>query len=205
MISGIRTWLAQFAGRSTGTTRGLLVVVVLVLILSVPGESARYVFQYERSGLASYEAWRLISGHLIHLGWTHTLMNLLAFVLIAWLFAPVFGLTAWVLIVFASGLMVDAGLWWLSPGIEWYVGLSGVLHGLVAAAGIKLSARRELAGYLVLAVLVIKVGWEQIDGSLPLTEFASGGSVVVDAHLYGAAGGLIAGIVYCFLERIRGG
>ena len=34
MISGIRTWLAQFAGRSTSTTRGLLVVVLLVLIIN---------------------------------------------------------------------------------------------------------------------------------------------------------------------------
>jgi len=205
MISGIRTWLAQFAGRFTATVWGVLVVVALVLVLAAGGESARLLFQYERSGLAAHEFWRLIGSHLVHLGWNHTVMNLLAFVLIAWLFGPVFSLTAWALIALASALMVDAGLWWLSPDIQWYVGLSGVLHGLVAAAGVKLSARRELAGYLVLAVFVLKVGWEQIGGSLPLSEFVSGGSVVVVAHLYGAAGGMLAGIACCFLKPIGWG
>ena len=201
MISGIGAGLAQLADKVTPPNRGLAVVAALVLILAVQGESTRLAFQYDRGGLESFEFWRLVTGHLVHLGWNHTLMNLSAFALIVWLFGPLFGLAAWALIALASGLMIDAGLWWLSPGIQWYVGLSGILHGLVAAAGIALSARRELAGYGVLAILATKIAWEQIDGSLPMTEFFSGGSVVVDAHLYGAAGGLLAGIVLWLVKR----
>jgi rhomboid family GlyGly-CTERM serine protease len=201
MISGIGTRLAQLVDKVTPPIRGLALLAVLILILAVGGESARLTFQYDRSGLASYEIWRLAGGHLVHLGWNHTLMNLSALALIIWLFGALFGLTAWLVIALASGLMVDAGLWWLSPGIQWYVGLSGVLHGLVAAAGIVLSAQRQLAGYLVLTVLVTKIAWEQADGSLPMTEFLAGGSVVVDAHLYGAVGGLLAGLTLYLLKR----
>ena len=205
MISGIATRLAQLVDRITPSARGLAVLAALVLILAFWGESGRVAFQYDRSGLESYEIWRLIGGHLVHLGWNHTLMNLSAFALIVWLFGPVFGLTGWLIIALASGLIIDAGLWWLSPDIQWYVGLSGVLHGLVAAAGIVLAVRRELAGYLVLAVLWVKIVWEQVDGSLPMTEFFSGGSVVVNAHLYGAVGGLLAGIGLFFCKReLRG-
>ena len=39
----------------------------------------------------------------------------------------------WLLVTLASAIAVSAGLYLLSPPIEWYLGFSGVLHGLLLA------------------------------------------------------------------------
>ena len=44
-----------------------------------------------------------------------------------------------------------------------------------------------------------KLAWEQFAGPLPGSESGSGGPVIVDAHLYGAVGGLLAAV----LIRVR--
>ena len=96
----------------------------------------------------------------------------------------------------AAGLVdrhyrVDLGLWFLEPQLFWYVGLSGLLHGLLVAgiAG-SLSARR--IDVLVLGIAVLgKLTYEQLVGPLPGSEESTGGTVIVAAHLYGAIGGAI--------------
>ena len=46
---------------------------------------------------------------------------------------------------------------------------------------------------VLLIVVIIKLGWEQIYGAVPGSEAAAGGAVIVNSHLYGAiAGALIA-------------
>ena len=79
----------------------------------------------------------------------------------------------------------------LEPQLEWYVGLSGVLHGALAAGAIGWWRHESKPLALALtAVLVGKLAWEQWQGALPLSGDMP---VVVDAHLYGAIGGALAG------------
>jgi rhomboid family GlyGly-CTERM serine protease len=181
--------------------QAIAVIVGIVAVLALVGESARYSLQYERHGLAAFEVWRLFGAHVVHLGWPHTFMNLAALILIMWLFGPLFSPGDWAWISLASALSIDAGLWWLSPGVGWYVGLSGLLHGLATAGGTALAIRRQPAGFVMLVVMLAKLGWEQADGALPMTEFASGGLVIVDAHMYGAVGGLLAALALSFTRR----
>ncbi|MFL6551463.1 MAG: rhombosortase, partial [Povalibacter sp.] len=85
------------------------------------------------------------------------------------------------------------------PQLQWYVGLSGVLHGALAAGAIAWwqHETRALASALTL-VLVGKLCWEQWQGALPLSGDML---VIVDAHLYGAVGGLFAGVVLWMFSR----
>jgi hypothetical protein len=92
-----------------------------------------------------------------------------------------------------SSLAVGLGLLSLSPQVAWYVGLSGTARGLVAAGCLKLAWQRHSAsGALGLAALAGKLAWEQWHGAMPGSEAIIGGTTVVNAHLYGAIGGLIA-------------
>jgi membrane associated rhomboid family serine protease len=50
---------------------------------------------------------------------------------------------------------------------------------------------REGLGWIALAVFALKLGWEQWQGPLPLTD----GPVATSSHLYGALGGLAAGLL----------
>ena len=87
------------------------------------------------------------------------------------------------------------------PSLDWYVGLSGVLHGLLVA-GLIGSIRQRRAESLVLgAVIAAKLGWEMLVGPMPGSAEAAGGAVIVEAHLYGAAGGLIGGALLAIKGR----
>jgi rhomboid family GlyGly-CTERM serine protease len=87
---------------------------------------------------------------------------------------------------------IDLGLYFLDPRIDWYVGLSGVLHGLMAAGALLLLLRGETLGALLAIGLCGKLIYEQAFGALPFTARSTGGAVIVAAHLYGAAGGFVA-------------
>ena len=106
------------------------------------------------------------------------------------------------IIAIASVSAIDVGLWFVNTQLQWYVGLSGVLHGILAA-GIVVSLRSPRIELLALGLLLVaKLGWEQAYGPLPGSEGSSGGPVVVAAHLYGAIGGALAGLL-ALVIRVR--
>ena len=77
----------------------------------------------------------------------------------------------------------------------WYVGLSGVLHGLLVAGAMQGFRTLPSESAIILALVTGKLAWEQLSGPLPGSESVSGGDVVVNAHLFGAIGGAIAGVM----------
>jgi len=68
------------------------------------------------------------------------------------------------------------------------VGASGALHGVMTAGTLAHLRRRDLDGWILAVFIVAKLSYEQIAGSMP---FAGALNTVVDAHLYGAIGGLV--------------
>jgi rhomboid family GlyGly-CTERM serine protease len=91
---------------------------------------------------------------------------------------------------------VDIGLLVLNSEINWYVGLSGILHGLFAAGAILYFRRFGVQGAIYLVLLLGKLLWEQLSGPLPGTTELTGVRVIIDAHLYGAIGGLIVTLLW---------
>lgn len=169
------------------------------LLLQFGDEGARAWLRFDRSGIAAGEWWRLATGHIVHLGPSHTLLNVAALVLLWWLVGAGLSVAGWLVVVASSVAFIDAGLWLLDPRLSWYVGLSGLLHGLFAA-GLAARYRAVPRESLVLgALLAVKIVFEQLVGPLPGSEASTGGAVVVNAHLYGTIGGLLAGVL--LLER----
>lgn len=166
----------------------LLALLVLVLSLLAGGAPVLATLRFERGAIAAGEAWRLLSGHFVHLGWRHGLADAAGLALLWALFARALPARDWGWVLSGSLLAIDAGLWWLTPGLQWYVGLSGLLHGGWAAGSAAGAARREPASVLLLLVLVLKLAWEYRHGtSLVMGELP----VVTSAHLYGAVGALL--------------
>ena len=156
---------------------------------------------WDRDALAGGELWRLVSGHFVHLGWSHLLLNVAGLALIAWIVGYAWDWKGWLAISLVSIGVIGTGFWFLNPGLEWYVGLSGLLHGLLAGGLVVGLVGRETES-IVLAVLVAaKLAWEQFAGPLPGSEGASGGAVIVDAHFYGALGGVLAALI--MWRRVR--
>ena len=166
----------------------LLAAVAMMLGLTATGPAGQQALRYERSGLAAHQWWRLLSAHLVHLGWWHALLNVLALMLLWLLFARAFSPARWLWILLLSVASIDAGLWFLRPAVQWYLGASGVLHGVLAAGACAMYRRGEELGALLLLALVVKLLYEQQGGG---SLFLHGLPLVPDAHLFGALGGLI--------------
>jgi rhomboid family GlyGly-CTERM serine protease len=174
-----------------------------VVLLSLSGESTTLALRYQRDSVLDGQYWRLLTAHLVHGSIRHVLLNLAGLGLIAALFARDFRPVHWIVIWLLSTLAIDIGFVWFEPQLEWYVGLSGVLHGMLAAGAVTWwrTEPKPLALALSL-VLVGKLAWEQTRGALPLSGDLP---VVVNAHLYGAIGGLIAAMALWGFSRFRSG
>ena len=168
-------------------------VGLTALLLQAAGPTAASFLRYQREAILHGEIWRLVTGQLLHLGWPHLVLNLVALALVTALFGRLFRPRDWAWIYAGSFLGTAFGLLLLQPELQWYVGLSGGLHGLFAAGVVVSIRRRESGAALLLAVLVFKLGWEQLAGPLPGSTEWSGGTVITAAHLYGAIGGALAG------------
>lgn len=179
------------------------VLFAMSVALAFGSDELRVLGRFERAGLEGGEWWRLASGHLVHLGIGHLVMNMAALGLAAALLHGVLTTADWIHAVWLSALAIDAGLYWLSPEVVWYVGLSGVLHGVLAAGALQLAAGRSWIGAALLVGLAAKLVWEQRFGATPMSASLSGGPVVVDAHLYGALGGSMAQLVAHAVRRLR--
>ena len=176
---------------------GLLAAVVVLLSLAPDVATLRY----ERVLILQQgEWWRLLTGHLVHANVHHLLLNLAGLALVVALFPVEYSLAGWTVIVLASVLAIDLGFVFLRPGLVWYVGASGVLHGVLAAGAIKWwrEQPRWLAAVLS-AILLGKLTWEQTQGALPLSGSMP---VIVDAHLFGAVGGACAALALWQKQRI---
>jgi rhomboid family GlyGly-CTERM serine protease len=167
---------------------GLAGACALLAAVGLGGEPLRDAWSYQRDALAAGEWWRLLSAHFVHLDAGHAVLNGLGLVLMWALFARDYSPLRWLAIYLTSALAISAGLWFFDPEIEWYVGASGALHGVMTAGTLAHLRRRDLDGWILAVFIIVKLSYEQFAGSMP---FAGAASTVVDAHLYGAVGGLV--------------
>jgi len=167
----------------------LLIVILLGLVLGL-GDSVNALLRYDRSGIAAGGWWRLLTAHIVHLDAHHLILNELGLVLVWSLFADDYDAVEWCVIVLSGALAISSGLWWLSPGVVWYVGGSGVLHTMMAAGAAHHLIFREWDRWILIVALSAKLAYEQLGGHEPPL-------VVVDAHLYGAISGFAVGAALC--------
>jgi rhomboid family GlyGly-CTERM serine protease len=169
-------------------------VAVLAILLQAGGAPVREALAYTRDGVAAGELWRLLTNHLVHLGWTHMWLNLAGLALVAWLVGSVYNWLRWLVVTGITAITIAAGFWFLYPDLDWYVGLSGLEHGLLVGGLYVGVLARDRESLVLLGFVLAKVAWEQLSGGpLPGSEATSGGSVIVNAHLYGTVGGAVAG------------
>lgn len=172
----------------------LVVLAVMAAELLLPAD----VLEYRRV-LAAREPWRLFTGHFVHLGIVHALLNCVALVLLGHLFGDRLKPRAYFGILAAAPILISLLFLASMPELLWYRGLSGVLHALFFAGCVMwIATTAGRARWLPIAALVggtIKVLVEQPwDGSFPVHEVLRV-AVVPQAHLMGAIVGTAAGLL----------
>lgn len=178
-------------------------IAALAGLVELGGQPVRALLEYRRDALAEGQLWRLLTGHLAHLGPSHMLMNVAALAVLALVLQPYLRPRDWLGAGLAAALAIDAGLYWLYPATAWYVGLSGVLHGFWAAAVVSAMAGQRRDAVPLAVLLLAKLAYERFVGPVPLTESIAAGPVVTAAHVWGAVGGALWALGTAAIRRLR--
>lgn len=184
--------LNQNSKRALGV---LLFVTALCLLQLVPGW-----FEYERQQILSGQLWRIWTAHLVHTNWTHLLLNSAAAVLLYCGFFSNTTLQELVLCSLLFSTLISLGLLVFCPNLNWYNGLSGLLHGLVAYGLVRLALKGEKVFWFGFAVLCLKVSIEAVRACLGIEAAMGDMAVITAAHLIGAIVGSFVALLFdaCF-------
>ena len=158
-------------------------------------------WRFNRELVEQGDAWLLFSGHIVHLNWSHWLLNMAGLAIVAFFFSAHASIKQWLLVIVISACVISAGLWWWMLDIRSYVGFSGVLHGLFLYGALREIRFYPVSGYVLVTVLLAKLSWEFFYGALPGSEEMAGGRVLTEAHLLGAIGGISVWLFECLKHR----
>jgi rhomboid family GlyGly-CTERM serine protease len=167
--------------------RWCFIAFLFVLICVLMPEGVRLALRYDRAAILAGEWYRLLTGNLVHSDVPHLLYNLASLLLLGILDLRVMGLH-WRLFE-TTVLCVGTGLGLLltEPQLDWYVGLSGALHGMIILAILPDVRKREFTPTLVLVILIGKLIWEHYYGQMPWSRETIEVPVIVASHSWGAA------------------
>jgi rhomboid family GlyGly-CTERM serine protease len=157
------------------------------------GPRAFTALAYRRTLVADGQLWRLLTGHLVHASAAHLVWNLAGLALVGAAMGRALGAASWAAAASFTGIGSSAALFVMHPEVRVVTGLSAVLHGLLATGAVAEARRGRRAAWAVLAVLGLKVAWEQVAGG-STSGAVLGGPIAVDAHLYGSLAGVLAGL-----------
>ncbi len=180
-----------------------LLLALFSIAIAALGDELTQALRFERAAIFSGEGWRLVSGHLVHLGWSHLWLNLAGLLLVWLLVGTALSLRQWGWVIAFTMVGISLGLLWWLPQLQWYVGLSGLLHGLLLAGGLHQALRGDREALLIIVVLLAKVGWEMWQGPLPGSREAAGGEVVFQAHALGCLCGAVSMAALRLATRLR--
>lgn len=171
-----------------------IVSIVSLLLLAWP--TATDMLMWRRAEIADGQAWRWLSGHFVHLGARHCLSNLLGLCVICEYLWDELELLDACLLWAGTAAGTACLLWWCAPEIQWYAGLSGLLHGMWAGCALAWWCRTgdKVAGAALL-LLAIKL-------VLPM-HTASAMPVVTVAHGFGALSGLAWAVLRACARRFE--
>lgn len=171
--------------------RFTVLATLLVAVYLLPATA----LEWSRTGIAAGEYWRLMTGHWVHLGINHLLLNLTGLLITGLLFRQHPALGWWLGYLMLSPLVISAGLLLVAPELAWYRGFSGCLHGLLvftALSNLKSDRRWSL---IVLAFMAVKLAFDTFLYSAAGEASLIEGTVITQSHWLGALTGLMAGFL----------
>lgn len=168
----------------------IIAIVTLIISCAFIGDKLTLLLRFEREAILSGELYRLFTAHFVHLNWIHALMNVAATIIGWYLLRDSMTNRQWILSIAISGLVVSVLLFSL-PELEWYVGFSGIIHGLILQGLILQKHLRFIEKALMVSALLLKVFYELWQGSSAADLELIDGNIIVEAHLFGLLAGLV--------------
>lgn len=97
----------------------------------------------------------------------------------------------WLGLMLPGSILVGGLLYFMTPNVNYYVGLSAILHGVIVAGAVLDFKRDRVANLILLVGVSVKIIWEQSPYYMDdMSEFI-GGNVLVESHFLGTVVGLV--------------
>jgi len=175
-----------------------LIIIFLSCIAYIFDDTLGKTFIYQRDLVSNGELWRVFTAHIFHTNGYHLLLNICAVILLWALHGQFYKPRSYLLLLLISAATTSIGIHFYSVDIYSYVGLSGVLHGIFIWGAFMDIKYKDKTGYILLIGVLVKILHEQFYGASEDVAQLISASVAINAHLWGALGGLIIGIYsYC--------
>jgi len=179
-------------------TYGIIAVTALVYVTQlIPGLPVQELLAFNSlfvmpsAGVAPFQPWRLLTVLVVHSGFFHIGLNMLAVWMIGRSLEPLLGHWRFLVLYLLSGLGGSVGVALIAPNV-WVVGASGAVFGLLGAL---LVIGRHI-GANIRGILII-LGINLVIGFVP------GFQVAWQAHLGGLAIGALVGLIYARTRSVR--
>ncbi|MEJ2689001.1 MAG: rhombosortase [Deltaproteobacteria bacterium] len=176
-------------------TLSLVITILPLIIISLAGQKCPAIFQYDRSAIIEGQYWRIVTCHFVHTGWEHLLLSLIGVALLFGLFARLYSLFAWLTGALCCMIGISLSFLVFCPTLEWYKGLSGLLHGLLVMGIVGEIRNGNKFYYLLLLAITGKLALEYFYGPADLTSQFTNAVVITSAHLAGAIAGGMTGCI----------
>jgi len=169
---------------------GFLISTSILTIISI----TLYLFQsqslplleFSRSAIQNGEYYRLLTGNLMHSNHWHLLFNIAGLGMLTYLFYRLITNTHFVIFSTINAILVSVLMYYYSPTTQYYVGLSGYLHGLFVYCCLLEINKGMKGSWLLLLGVSLKIGYENIYGASHEMSELINVSIATDAHLFGA-------------------
>lgn len=178
-------------------TYGIIGVTALVYLLQlIPGLPVAQALLFNAAYVvpasgAPFEPWRLLTVLLVHGGFFHLALNMLAVLMIGRSLEPLLGRWRFLVLYLLSGLGGSVGVALIAPGVS-VVGASGAVFGLLGAL---LVIGRHI-GANITGILIV-LGINLVLGFVP------GFNVAWQAHVGGLVVGALIGLIFARTRSVR--
>ena len=157
--------------------------------------------EFQRQSILSGQVWRFWTGHWVHAYTAHFFLNCaVALLLYFAFFTTIRSLELLVTGVLFSSL-ISGSLLLLMPELDWYNGLSGLLHAWVVYASIRKIQAGQAMYWLGVLLVWVKVSLETAGVGSWSGGMLGSLNVIEQAHLIGTLIGTFAGIAMLVLSK----
>ncbi len=167
-------------------TPTLISLIIVLVVYSSPAQIALVLIEGELWS----QIWRMFGVHLVHLNVMHGLFNIIGLWLLTYAFRDLFSNRLMFNVMLFSALFATLLPVYIAHDY-YFVGFSGVLHGLLAYAGLRTLALDKTKGLVLLAVLGLKLIYDVVTAGQSV-DWLNGAHVAYWCHLGGTLGGVIA-------------
>lgn len=178
----------------------LAISILLILLQFIQND-----LLFLRENIQQGEVWRIWTGNLIHSNYYHLTLNLAGFWVFVLLFKDLINTTQLLLSLSLLISGVGFGLYFLSPELDWYAGLSGALYGLFIIGGFYAIIDKDyITGLSILIIIPAKIIWDHTHNGGQANADLIGVPISTDSHIYGISSAFLIGFVILFRYwRIR--